>query len=257
MDSLGLVIMGGTARGLGSIGFIRFIQEENIKIDIIAGSSSGSFVASLYALGYKWDQMVSILEKIEVFKYFKIQNLLKYRSLLTRETFRKELSKIVDEDVNIENLPIKLIIYSTNIDCKQRFCFSSGNLIDAVITSCSYPLLLPEYRSNLGKLRDGDLYEDFSCDELRSLGANKVIGVKYKQPQSLKDKKDIVSTSVSILRNLNRSTCVINNQNTLDYEFNFTSDIGYLNFKDIRKVVNSTYLEAQKQRKEILSALNK
>lgn len=61
---LGLALAGGGVKGAAHIGVIKALEENGIKIDIVAGTSIGSIVASLYAMGYSTEKM------LEIFKYF-------------------------------------------------------------------------------------------------------------------------------------------------------------------------------------------
>lgn len=61
---LGLVLAGGGVKGAAHIGVIKALEENGIKIDCIAGTSIGSIVASLYAMGYSPEKM------LEIFHYF-------------------------------------------------------------------------------------------------------------------------------------------------------------------------------------------
>lgn len=61
---LGLALAGGGVKGAAHIGVIKALEENGIKVDAIAGTSIGSIVASLYAMGYTTEKM------LEIFKYF-------------------------------------------------------------------------------------------------------------------------------------------------------------------------------------------
>ena len=60
---IGLALSGGGIRGIAHAGVIKALEESNIKIDIIGGTSSGSMIASLYALGYKPDEIYGLFKK--------------------------------------------------------------------------------------------------------------------------------------------------------------------------------------------------
>ncbi|KAA6308151.1 putative NTE family protein, partial [termite gut metagenome] len=60
-QKVGLVLSGGGARGLTFIGIIRALEENNIPIDYIAGTSIGAIVGSLYAMGYTPDEMEELI----------------------------------------------------------------------------------------------------------------------------------------------------------------------------------------------------
>ena len=74
---LGLSLSGGGIKGAAHIGVLKAIEEENIKIDYISGTSSGSIVATLYALGYKPEEIYTIFKKwAKKIKYVSPTNLL-------------------------------------------------------------------------------------------------------------------------------------------------------------------------------------
>ena len=63
--TVGLVLAGGGARGLAHLGVIKYIEELGIPVDVITGTSMGGLVGGLYALGYKHDQLDSLVRAIE------------------------------------------------------------------------------------------------------------------------------------------------------------------------------------------------
>ena len=63
--TVGLVLAGGGARGLAHLGVIKYMEELGIPVDVITGTSMGGLVGGLYALGYKHDQLDSLVRDIE------------------------------------------------------------------------------------------------------------------------------------------------------------------------------------------------
>ena len=62
---VGLVLSGGGAKGAAHIGVLKYIEETGIPIDYIAGTSMGSIVGGLYALGYTSDEILSIIAEVD------------------------------------------------------------------------------------------------------------------------------------------------------------------------------------------------
>ena len=60
-QKVGLVLSGGGAKGLTHIGIIRALEENNIPIDYITGTSMGAIIGSLYAMGYSPDDMETLI----------------------------------------------------------------------------------------------------------------------------------------------------------------------------------------------------
>ncbi|MBQ3722972.1 MAG: patatin-like phospholipase family protein [Bacteroidales bacterium] len=63
--TVGLVLAGGGARGLAHLGVIKYMEELGIPVDIVTGTSMGGLVGGLYALGYKHDQLDSLVRDIQ------------------------------------------------------------------------------------------------------------------------------------------------------------------------------------------------
>ena len=63
--TVGLVLAGGGARGLAHLGVIKYMEELDIPVDVVTGTSMGGLVGGLYALGYKHDQLDSLVRAIE------------------------------------------------------------------------------------------------------------------------------------------------------------------------------------------------
>ncbi len=59
-ETIGLALSGGGARGLAHIGVLKVLDEENVQIDYIAGTSSGAFIGALYAAGYSGEEIEQI-----------------------------------------------------------------------------------------------------------------------------------------------------------------------------------------------------
>ena len=76
--SLGIAMSGGGVKGVAHIGALKALEEENIKIDYIGGTSSGSIVATLYAAGYKPDDIYYIFKMYcKKIKYVDFKNIFK------------------------------------------------------------------------------------------------------------------------------------------------------------------------------------
>ena len=62
---VGLVLSGGGAKGAAHIGVLKYIEEAGIPIDYIAGTSMGSIVGGLYAIGYSTDEILELLGSLD------------------------------------------------------------------------------------------------------------------------------------------------------------------------------------------------
>ena len=60
-QKVGLVLSGGGAKGAAHIGVIKALEENNIPIDYITGTSIGAIIGSLYAMGYSPEEMLELM----------------------------------------------------------------------------------------------------------------------------------------------------------------------------------------------------
>lgn len=110
---IGLVLSGGGAKGAAHIGVLKALEEENIKVTCISGTSSGSIVASLYASGYSPTQIYYIFKRY--CKYITdYDKLIPFKVLNTLFTGKIRLKSLAKGD-NIE-----YIIH--NMCCKKGIC---------------------------------------------------------------------------------------------------------------------------------------
>ena len=66
---VGVVFSGGGAKGLAHIGVLKALEENNIPIDYVAGTSMGSIIGALYALGYTTDEMTELFHSRDFFNW--------------------------------------------------------------------------------------------------------------------------------------------------------------------------------------------
>ncbi len=70
-QKVGLVLSGGGAKGLAHIGVIKALEEHNIPIDYVTGTSIGAIIGGLYAIGYTPDDMIDLLSSRDFFIWYK------------------------------------------------------------------------------------------------------------------------------------------------------------------------------------------
>ena len=164
-QTVGLVLSGGGAKGLAHIGVIRALEENNIPIDYVAGTSMGAIVAGFYAAGFSVDEMEKLF-KSEQFKFWStgaIQEEYRYFFRKLEETPSWLSLEMKREDDKLRVLPPTSIIPEEQMDFAFMEMFSSTNAI------CNYDfnnLFVPflciatdVHNNREVVLRDGDMGE--------------------------------------------------------------------------------------------------
>ena len=172
---VGLALSGGVARGNAHIGVLRVLEENNIPVDYIAGTSAGALVAGGYAAG------MSIAQLTEV-----------GRSLRWRDVGRVTLSRLgIQSNARMEEfvrarLPVKrfeetripLAIVAADLHSGSAVIMTEGDIAFAVRASCALPgWYVPVIDDHGRQLVDGGLVANIPTAAVRSLGADIVIAV--------------------------------------------------------------------------------
>ncbi len=217
---IGLCLSGGGVKGAAHIGALKALEEENIKIDCISGTSSGSIVSSLYAMGYTPNEIYLLfkkfgkeISKVDILKIIKLIYGLIFKRKIIIEGLNSgnKLYKIVQEQAakkeikQIKDIKMPLIIPSVNLYNGEIYLFTSLennrkysdeyitlNNIEigrAVQASCSYPGVFCPVNFKNKKLIDGGVRENTPWKELKELGADKIISIVFEKEE--KTKKDV------------------------------------------------------------------
>ncbi|GAB1445906.1 patatin-like phospholipase family protein [Flammeovirgaceae bacterium] len=157
---IGLALSGGGARGIAHIGVLKALEEMGITISILSGTSAGSIVGALYAYGYSPDKIFEIVKNVSIFR--SVRPAWAWSGLLTMDGLKELLFHSIPEN-SFDILKIPLRIAATEIRKGEVYYFDEGELIPAIVSSCSIPAVFNPVHYNGGLFVDGGL-----CDNLPS-----------------------------------------------------------------------------------------
>jgi len=171
---IGVALGGGFARGLAHIGVLKVLEEENIPVDFVAGTSVGAIIGAAYCSGMSTLELQELARLVR-FKDFARWTISRF-GLCSNDRMTGFLTRLFRVH-KFEELRIPLAIAATDFTTGQGVVFKSGSLIDAVRASCAYPgMFLPV--SLDGKLYvDGLLGYPVPAKPLREMGAERVVAV--------------------------------------------------------------------------------
>ena len=267
---LGLALSGGGIRGAVHIGVLQALEENNIKIDIIGGTSSGSLVAVLYAMGY------SPIHILELFKRYgknitsmgKASLINGVGNYIVNKKFNisgindgKEMEKIYNEFATKKNIhkisDIKMPIVIPAIDLKDAKEYIFTNFIpkeqnkykyitdipigSAVRASSSFPAFFCPYEYKDHIFLDGGTIDNIPVNEVKLQGADKVITVNFKpiEIESKSNVMDIILRTIDIMGN----KIIEDDIKKSDYILTIPTDdqIGFLDSNEIKKCYEYGY----------------
>ena len=287
--SIGICFAGGGIKGVAHIGALKALEEENIKFDYIAGTSSGSIVACLYSVGYNSDEIYEIFKKyINKINYFEIKNviklifgiLIKRKIIITGLNSGKKIEKLINKECakkeinNINQINKNLLIPCVNLKTGDVYIFSSiknrnrkeysDNIIyknninigKAVRASCSYPGVFSPCIIEDNYMVDGGIRENVPWKELKQCGAQKVISIIFQNEIKEKNKIDmfdVISGSMELLcRELSNYEL-----NGADYLLKIkTKNIQLLDKTKLDYLYNLGYIETKGKIKQLKELIN-
>jgi NTE family protein len=202
---IGLVLSGGGAKGLAHIGILKAIDSAGLKIDYITGTSMGSILGGLYAIGYSADSIEKIARRIDW--DLLLSNQSSMRSVIMDEKseygkydvelpwvnhwFRLSTGVIEGQELwlkfselfrpvyNVKDfsrfsIPFKCI--ATDISTGEAVVLDSGEVVSAVRASMAIPSVFTAVEYHGRKLVDGGVVRNFPVKDVRQMGADIVIG---------------------------------------------------------------------------------
>ncbi|MGV8994642.1 MAG: patatin-like phospholipase family protein [Flavobacterium sp.] len=203
---VGLVLSGGGAKGFAHIGVLKVLEEANVKIDFIGGTSMGAIIGGLYASGYNAAQIDSIFRTTDFDaliqdqiprsskNYYIKRNDERYALSLPVDKFRigvptayskglynyNLLSKLLHSarDINdFSKLPIPFLCIATDIETGEEILLNKGYLPQAIAASAAFPSLFAPIEIDGRLLVDGGVKNNYPIDEVKKMGATFIIGV--------------------------------------------------------------------------------
>lgn len=282
---LGLALSGGGIRGIAHAGVLQALEENNIKIDIIGGTSSGGIIASLYAMGYTPHKIYNMFKKyaseivtvntsplISGVTNFLGRKKGKFIGFKTGEGIERSYSDLsqISGLKNMTDIKMPVVIPAVDIEESTEYIFTNyipkenndnvKYITDipigrAVRASSSFPAIFCPCDYKTHKFLDGGVLDNIPVGEVKKQGANKVIAVNFKSDELNEQSNvmDIAMRTIDIMgskiaeKNIGLSDCVI----TIE-----TNKTGLLDTKNIDSCFQSGYETTIKNISKIKSILS-
>lgn len=174
---IGLVLSGGGARGVAHIGVLKALEEMGVKFDMVSGTSAGAIVGALYAYGYKPDEIFTLIKTLSIFK--SLRPAWTWSGLLRMDGLQELLLKNMPEN-KFEKLKLPLTVAATEIRKGRIEYFDKGELVPAILSSCSIPAVFNPMSFNGGLYVDGGLFDNLPVRAIRDK-CDKIIGLHCNQ----------------------------------------------------------------------------
>ncbi len=283
-----LILSGGGAKGTAHIGVIRALEEYDIPIDYVAGTSIGAIIGGMYAAGYTTEEMEAIVTAPDFQKwaYGEIDD--RYSFYFKKEApnaswveldfeIGKSINPILPTniinpylmefqfmeffagpsaaaDYNFNNLFLPFRCIAADIDSNQAIVLKRGDLGSAVRASMTFPFYFKPIERDGKLLFDGGMYNNFPADvALETWQPELIIGSKVAGNYSNPDKNNIVSQIQNMLMAKTNYTVILNNGVLIEPK---TGNVDVIDFSRAKAFIDSGYRETLRNMPDIIQAIN-
>ncbi len=233
-QGVAVVLSGGGSRGMAHIGVLKSLEENNIPIDYIAGTSIGAAVGALYASGYSIEEIEKLFESQDFDRWINSEIDPGYSFYYTKDEpdagwidlkldFSNKYSKILPATIktpieldfglmrifaaasavsnyNFDSLMIPFRCIAADIDSSRAVIIKNGSLANAVRASITFPFLFKPIQINGKLLFDGGMYNNFPVDiALDEFKPDVIIGSKVSGNYPQPDPDDVLSQIQNML----------------------------------------------------------
>lgn len=286
---IGLALSGGGARGTAHIGILKALEEMEIPVDYIAGTSMGAIIGGMYASGYRADEIRKIVIEMDWegamrdkpdrvlrtmrSKELEAQFLIPYRfgfnegevqfplGLVEGQHLDQVFHHILMPAVGIhdfDQLPIPFRAVATDLVSGEEVVLASGSLPNALRASMSVPGVFAPVTIDGRMLVDGGMANNLPVSVVREMGADIVIAVDISSPLLTEEQlKSVFSVSEQLTNFLTRRTTELQIDLLRDGDVLIVPDLaefGSADFSASEEIVGRGY-EAAEQTRSSLSVL--
>lgn len=277
---------GGGATGVAHLGVLKALEENNIPIDYITGTSAGALIGSMYACGYSLDEIETIILSDDfqkmvsgelkpsqrfIFREDDVNSSMVHFSLSQENLLDKSLPTNLSESTfldlemlkilgttsavygdNFDSLFVPFRCLASNIVTKKSVKLSNGPLNEAVRASMTYPFLFKPIKINDTVMFDGGLYDNFPVGVMtNTFSPDFIIGSNVSSNNTAPDQDDLIGQVSNMLTNQSDYSIPAEKGVLIEPK----TEVGTFDFEDVRIAIQDGYNATMAQMDEIKSRI--
>ncbi|MFA6618955.1 MAG: patatin-like phospholipase family protein [Candidatus Neomarinimicrobiota bacterium] len=246
-QKIGLALGGGSVLGAAHIGVLRALEELDIEIDLIAGTSIGALIAGLYANGVSWQEIETMTEDL---RWFDLSAPTLSRLGLLSNRRMGDLIREKIGNVNLEDSKIPVAMIAADIESLKKVILTKGEVAKASMASTCVPGIFSPVEIDNRLLVDGGVVESVPVSPLLDMGAEIIIAVNLNSENKSEKPKSLIQV---LLRTFSLSSNVATKFQLSDVDILIAPDLSEFNVVDIDQspdLIQKGYEEAIKVLKE-------
>ncbi len=258
---IALVLGGGGARGFAHIGVFKVLQEEQIPVDLVIGTSIGSIAGAFYCADISLDKLEGLAKEIDWksisnFGIPSIISMMVSENLLSNEQMENFIEKNIG-DIYFDQLKTPLICVATDLNTGERILLREGNVGFAVRASATIPGFFKpvEYRQRY--LVDGGLIENVPVNVAKLFDADIIIAVAVSADITKHAPKNVLST---LMQSIYIQGSVLDQENLQMADVIIRPDVGDMSASDLKhadEAIDEGFVAAQRALKNIKTVIIK
>ncbi|GAB4107723.1 patatin-like phospholipase family protein [Echinicola sediminis] len=242
-QKIGIALSGGGARGIAHLGVLKALEENNIMVDMVAGTSAGAIVGALYCQGYTPDAILDIIIKTNYFKF--LRPAISWKAILKMDTI-DQLYSVHLPDNSFEKLQKPLCIAATDLKRGKVVYFSEGPLIPPLMASTCIPGMFEPIQIDGKYYIDGGVLNNLPMEPLEGR-CDYIIGVNcnhLSEEHNINNIKRMIERTVIMSMNHN----VYSRKNRCDFfiEPEGLAKYGVFDLRKSKEIFSAGYDAAQK-----------
>ena len=205
---VGIALGGGGSFGLAHIGVLKVLEENNIEITHIAGTSMGAIVGALYSYGLSVEKLEEIAKKANGVQFFDVN--IMGKGFLNGRATERILARYLPKESTFLDLKKEYRCVAVNLLTGKEKVFKEGPLFKAVRASYSVPIIFEPVKIDNEVYVDGGLLNNVPDNIVKDMGADIIIGVNvvnsYEEKPKVKSMADVayltfLTTQMELLKN--------------------------------------------------------
>jgi NTE family protein len=165
---IGLALSGGGAKGLAHIGVLKVLEEAQIPVHMLAGTSMGGIVAALYAAGRSVAELEQIARSLRLLDI--VQRDRSYTGLIGNGKIAKRLREALGGDPTFDRLKLPLALVTADLETGEEVVIREGPVLEAMLATMAVPIIFPPVNWRGRLLVDGGLLNQVPFDVVRQMG---------------------------------------------------------------------------------------
>jgi NTE family protein len=259
LPKIALVLGGGGARGFAHIGVLKALQEEQIPVSLVVGTSVGSIAGALYCAGASLENLQNDIKDFDVGDISNFSSISLLEMLLTdRLLSNKKLEDFINArigEVTFNQLQIPLVCIATDLITGERILLREGSVAFAARASSTVPGIFQPVEYNQRYLIDGGLSENIPVSVAKIFKADVIIAIPLSADIT---KNSVTNIFLTLMQAIYIQGQSLNQYNLSMSDVVISPDVGDLNaanFAGAYKTIDKGYMVTKKSIKEVKIAI--